>query len=300
MPIDPASPPGWPHWLAWIGSAALASGGLVWASLRARRQRVPEPAPEAEVAPGPLVELRRVSRVFVDASGVSVTAVADASLSIERGEIVGLIGPSGQGKSTLLNLIGGLDVPSAGSILFAGRELPRAECEELRAHRAERVSFVFQDLNLVTHLSALDNAALPLVCAGVPRAEALARARESLARLEIGELSHRLPNELSGGQKQRVAIARAFTSRAPLVLADEPTGSLDPKTARDVMDAFCASARAKGRTVLLVTHNTSLARRCCDRIVRCTASGLVELGAGGDDDEPAAGRARGEAIGGRR
>ena len=252
----------------------------------ARRPRRPSDAPV-------LIELRDVARAYVDAAGETVLAVQNASLRVREGELLGIIGPSGQGKSTLLNVIGGLDSPTSGDVLVRGEPLPRGESEALRRYRAEQISFVFQDLNLVTHLTAEENAALPLVCRGVARKEALARARHNLGLLGLGDLLHRRPSQLSGGQKQRVAIARAFTSPAPIVLADEPTGSLDPRTAREVMDAFHELCKLGGggrrRTVVLVTHNTSLARRYCDRVVRCTTDGLVEVEDGAherDDDAP--------------
>lgn len=297
-----------------VGAAALL-GFVVWVFWRGRdvpryapppaarpAPKKPEPAkPVAEQprrrreesAPRALLDIQDVTREYRDADGATVKAVNRASLRVEEGDMIGIIGPSGQGKSTLLNVAGGLDVPTRGQVHFAGRRLPSEEGEELRRFRAEEVSFVFQDLNLVTHLTALENAALPLLCRGSKRAEALAEARANLERVGIAELAHRRPSQLSGGQKQRVAIARAFTSPARLILADEPTGSLDPKTARDVMDAFHELSRAQGRTVVLVTHNTSLARRYCTRILRCTSDGLLELkrGAELDEDEAAAGSA---------
>lgn len=222
----------------------------------------------------PLVELRAVSRLYRDPTGAEVRALDRVDMTVHQGEMLGIIGPSGQGKSTLLNLVGGLDAPTRGEVRYRGVRLPREEGEELQRHRASEVAFVFQDLNLVTHLSAAENAALPLVARGVARRQALASARENLERLGIGELENRRPSQMSGGQQQRVAIARAFTSPAGLILADEPTGSLDPETAVEVMDAFATLAQAQGRTVVLVTHNTDLARRYCTRVLRCTSDGL--------------------------
>lgn len=233
-------------------------------------------AKEAQRAPA-LVEISGVAREYVDQAGERVIAVQNASMRVEEGELVAIIGPSGQGKSTLMNLLGGLDQPTRGEVRYKGELLPKQEGEGLRRHRADRVAFVFQELNLVTHLSAEENAAMPLLSRGERRKGALARARQNLERLGLGELGHRRPGQLSGGQKQRVAIARAFTSDAPLILADEPTGSLDPRTAREVMDGFFELSRAEGKTVVFVTHNNSLARRYCDRVLRCTSEGLVEL-----------------------
>jgi ABC-type lipoprotein export system ATPase subunit len=266
--------------LAW-GAAlgALALTALLLARARSRRavlvpHRATGTGGDGPALDDPLVELRGVSRVYRDAAGCEVRALDDVDLLVHQGEILGVIGPSGQGKSTLLNIIGGLDAPTHGEVRYRGVRLPREEGEVLQRHRATEVAFVFQDLNLVTHLSAGENAALPLVTRSVPRREALARASENLERLGLGELTHRRPSQLSGGQQQRVAIARAFTSPAGLILADEPTGSLDPETAAEVMDAFATLARAQGRTIVLVTHNTELAERICTRILRCTSDGL--------------------------
>jgi len=293
-PVSDLSPAAW----TLLAGGVLLVGLLGWALLRGDgRARAPARAgrgrrgsgrragggegPRARAVRGDaLLELSGVTREYEDDDGRTIVGLAPCDLAVRRGELLGVIGPSGLGKSTLLNVLGGIDAPTRGEVRYEGRALPRGDGEEIRRYRAEQVAFVFQDLNLVTHLSAEDNAALPLVCQGVDRAAARARAREHLERLGVGELARRRPARLSGGQKQRVAIARAFTSRAPLILADEPTGSLDPHTSLDVMDAFVELARREGRTVVLVTHATALARRYCDRIVRCTASGLAPVARG--------------------
>ena len=227
--------------------------------------------------PATLVRLRAVTREYPTPDGGKVVALRPVDLEVARGEILGILGPSGLGKSTLLNMLAGIDFPTRGEVRYDGEPLPTGEDEVIRRHRAERISLVFQDLNLVTHLSAEDNAALPLVCRGTSRKEARAVAREHLGRLGMSGMERRLPSQLSGGQKQRVAIARAFTSGAPLILADEPTGSLDPETATEVMDAFAESSRVTGSTVVLVTHDPALARRYCTRIVRLSRAGLEEV-----------------------
>ena len=243
------------------------------------RRSAPNPrrVPPAAGRTRALARLERVTREYSNPSGPPVVALKDVDLEIFEGEILGIIGPSGQGKSTLLNLLGGIDFPTRGRVSFRGRALAREEGEPIRAHRSQHVSFVFQDLNLVSHLDARENAALPLICRGATRAEALARARGHLEALGLAGELRRRPAQLSGGQQQRVAIARAFTSEANLILADEPTGSLDPTTADEVMSAFARLSRAEGRTVVLVSHNTSLAKRYCTRIVRCTTNGLQEV-----------------------
>jgi ABC-type lipoprotein export system ATPase subunit len=242
------------------------------APAKPKRRAKPTREPDAQA----LVQLHGVERTYQDADGRTVVAARNANLSVHAGQMVALIGPSGLGKSTLLNILGGIDFPSRGTVVHRGTALPQEECAAVRRYRAEEVCFVFQDLNLVTHLTAVENAALPLLCRGSAREDALAEAAKRLAELGLEGLEQRRAHQLSGGQRQRVAIARAFTSRAPLLLADEPTGSLDPETAGAVIEAFARRAREEGRTVVLVTHNPDLARTWCDRIVEVTPTGLME------------------------
>lgn len=242
---------------------------------------VPLPLPRMGMrrrAPVPLFALRAVSKSYPEPSGRLVPVLRCVNLDLFPG-VTAILGPSGQGKSTLLHLLGGLDVPDHGVIFYRGEPLPEAEGAALRAYRGRHVSFVFQDLNLVTHLSAEENAALPLLCRGIGRGEALARARQNLALVGLAELAGRLPAQLSGGEKQRVAIARAFTADADVTLADEPTGSLDAATGAAVMRAFRDLALLHNRPVVLVTHDEALATRYCDRLVRCTPCGFAEVSA---------------------
>jgi len=197
-----------------------------------------------------------------------VAALRGVSLDIGRGERVALLGKSGSGKSTLLNLLGGLDRPTTGSIEVDGRELARMRGNELARYRLETVGMIFQSFHLIPSRPALANVELPLVFAGVP-----ARQRRELARraLEAVGLGHRLehrPAELSGGEQQRVAIARALVNRPGLLLADEPTGNLDSDSAAAVMAILEAHLRDHGATLVLVTHDEELARRCANRILR--------------------------------
>jgi putative ABC transport system ATP-binding protein len=255
-----------------------------FAGLAAEGTRLPMPVTVSLPVPrqwprrrpaAPLFALRAVSKSYREPSGREVPVLRCVNLDFSEG-LTGILGPSGQGKSTLLHLLGGLDVPDAGVIFYRGEALPEAEGPALRAYRGRNVSFVFQDLNLVTHLTAEENAALPLLCRGVGRREALARARQNLELVGLGELARRLPAQLSGGEKQRVAIARAFTADADVTLADEPTGSLDAATGAAVMRAFRDLARLHNRPVVLVTHDEALAARFCDRLVRCTPCGFAE------------------------
>jgi len=196
------------------------------------------------------------------------------SLTMARGELVALLGESGVGKSTLLNCIAGLEQADAGEIRLEGiavREL--SEPEAARARR-ERLGFVFQAFHVLPHLSVADNVGLPLQLLGRPRAERAARVATLLAAVGLDGLGARAPRQLSGGQLQRVAIARALVHDPALVLADEPTGNLDPGTAARVMDVLVLAARERGAGVLMVTHSPPAAARC-DRVLRLTATGIA-------------------------
>jgi putative ABC transport system ATP-binding protein len=232
-------------------------------------------ADASPVAAAPLFAIEGLSKSYRDAGGEQIAVLRRVSIEIPGDGLTALIGPSGQGKSTLLNLLGGLDTDYAGRIFCRGATLPREEGDALRRYRAREVSFVFQDLNLISHLTAAQNVALPLICRGEPRAQSLAAAARALDALGIGELWDRRPASLSGGQRQRVGIARAFASRSKVVLADEPTGSLDPANARRVMAAFSELCRHYRRPCLLVTHNVELAEAHCDRILRI-AGGTIQ------------------------
>lgn len=224
----------------------------------------------------PLFELRGVSKAYRDPGGARVPVLCDVEFAIAEG-ITGVLGPSGQGKTTLLSLLGGLDTPDSGEICFRGVRLPSAEGPQLQCYRASRISFVFQELNLVTHLNVLENAALPLLLHGVPWTAACRAAHPFVEAVGLERLVHRRPAQLSGGERQRIAIARAFTVGGEVVLADEPTGSLDPVTASRVMRVFCDLSRRWRRSIVLVSHNEELVGRHCDRIVRCTPTGLVDV-----------------------
>jgi putative ABC transport system ATP-binding protein len=233
--------------------------------------------PKAPRKRPPLFALRGVHKAYQDRNGEKVVVLDGWTAVIPERGVTAILGPSGQGKSTLLNLLGGIDTPDAGKVYFRGRPLPSKDGAELRRYRARRVCFVFQAYNLVTHLSAVENAALPLLCRGVPRRRALAVARKSLKRVGLAELAHRKPAELSGGQLQRLAIARAFTSRSDVILADEPTGQLDPQKAEQVLQLFCRLARRHRRPVIVVSHNVPLCRAYCDALFLCTREGLVDV-----------------------
>ena len=223
----------------------------------------------------PIFSLRRVKKIYRDSEG-SVVALNDVTIDFFP-EFTALVGPSGEGKTTSLNLVGGLDSPTSGQIFVFGIPLRFDESAAMRRYRGTIPAWVFQEMNLVSHQTALENAALGLLCRGVGRRKALRAAMENLELLGIGRLAKRYPSQLSRGQQQRVAIARAFTSDAKIILADEPTGSLDPATAEAVMAECRKLSQRTGKPVVLVTHNHSLARRYCDRILECAGNGIRDI-----------------------
>jgi putative ABC transport system ATP-binding protein len=214
---------------------------------------------------GPIVEARNVSRVFPMAAG-PVAALRDVTLRIEPGEYIGVVGPSGCGKSTLLHVLGCVDVPTAGEVLFRGREvsaLPDAERSRLRLRD---IGFVFQRFFLLPMLTAWENVELPQAEAGVARAERRERTRELLAYVGLGARVGHRPSELSGGEMQRVAIARALANRPRLLLADEPTGELDQATGDQIV-SLLDRLHADGTAVVVVTHDPAVASRA-HRLIR--------------------------------
>ncbi len=189
-----------------------------------------------------------------------VDALADVNLFVHRGEFVAVIGPSGSGKSTLMNIMGCLDRPSAGAYRLDGVNVELLGADELAAVRGRKIGFVFQGFQLLPRLTALENVELPLMIAGVGAKERRRRAGDALVRVGLDARMRHRPSQLSGGQQQRVAIARALVTDPPVLLADEPTGNLDSRASRDVMDLLCA-LNAQGRTVVLITHDPGVAAR---------------------------------------
>jgi putative ABC transport system ATP-binding protein len=194
------------------------------------------------------------------------------SLAIARGEAVGLVGPSGSGKSTLLMTMAGLERPDAGAVIVDGVDLAGLDEDALARFRGRRIGIVFQSFHLVPTMTALENVSLPLELAD--EADAFARAGEELRAVGLGERLHHYPAQLSGGEQQRVAIARALVANPAIVVADEPTGNLDEATGGSIIDLLFALKRDRGSTLILVTHDLELARRC-DRVVRLR-SGRIE------------------------
>jgi predicted ABC-type transport system involved in lysophospholipase L1 biosynthesis ATPase subunit len=204
-----------------------------------------------------------------------VYALRGVSLEVQPGERVALLGKSGSGKSTLLNLLGGIDQPTSGNLHVAGRDVGRLSGRELARFRSAAVGMIFQSFNLIPSRTALENVELPMVFAGRAPRERRAVARRALEAVGLGERLHHRPAQLSGGEAQRVAVARALVNRPDVLLADEPTGNLDSATAREVIDVLIEHVRARGTTLLLVTHDEELARACTDRVVRLKDGRLV-------------------------
>jgi len=196
-----------------------------------------------------------------------VRALDGVTLSVARGEFVGLLGTSGSGKSTLLNLIAGLDRPTSGTVKVFDRSLAGLSRAELSLHRRKNVGMIFQSFNLIPTMTAAENVALAMMFAGVPRAARERRARELLEQVGLGGRQLHRPSELSGGEQQRVSMARALANDPEILLADEPTGNLDSKTGQEILALLQALNASGTRTVVLVTHNASLAARCAQRTV---------------------------------
>lgn len=196
----------------------------------------------------------------------TVRALDGVDLTIRRNEFVAIMGPSGSGKSTLMNILGCLDVPSEGTYSLNGQSISGMDDDDLAGIRNREIGFVFQSFNLLPRYTALENVALPLVYAGVPRKEREQRARLALSAVGLEDRMNHKPNELSGGQRQRVALARALVTRPSIILADEPTGNLDTTTSEDVMRLF-GEIHKQGNTIILVTHEEDIARYA-HRIVR--------------------------------
>lgn len=203
-----------------------------------------------------------------------VRALNGASFTIEKGEMVAIMGPSGSGKSTLMSIIGCLDVPTSGKYAIDGVSVENMEDSQLAEIRGRKIGFVFQQFNLLARTSALENVMLPLTYAGISGKERQKRAMEALDRVGLADRVHHAPNELSGGQQQRVAIARAIVNQPAILLADEPTGALDSKTGEEVMELFQSLHRELGQTVILVTHDPHVARHT-DRIIKLSDGHIV-------------------------
>ncbi len=212
-----------------------------------------------------LIEFDEVCKYY-QMGDTTVKAADHISMKIEKGEFVAIVGQSGSGKSTCMNIIGCLDVPTQGTYLLNGRDVGKMNRNELAAIRNEMLGFIFQQYNLLPKLNLMENVEVPLVYAGVSRAERHKRAKEVLEKVGLGDKLKNKPNQLSGGQQQRVSIARALVRNPPLILADEPTGALDSLTGREVL-GMLQELHNEGHTVVLITHDNSIAVQA-ERIIR--------------------------------
>jgi putative ABC transport system ATP-binding protein len=227
---------------------------------------------------GPVVaELQHVRKVYGQGD-TAVAALDDLCMTVQRGEYLAVMGTSGSGKSTAMNILGCLDRPSSGSYWLNGTAVEGLSDDALADLRNRELGFVFQQFHLLQELTALENVMLPMVYAGVPAEERRQRGVAALERVGLGERLHNKPNQLSGGQQQRVAVARAIINNPNLLLADEPTGALDSRTTKEVLDLFDELHQA-GMTVLLVTHEHDVAARA-QRVVHFHDGRLVDSGAG--------------------
>jgi putative ABC transport system ATP-binding protein len=212
-----------------------------------------------------LIETRDLSRIY-ELDGGRVVALDRVSLDVEQGDLVAVMGPSGSGKSTFMNLVGCLDRPTSGTYRLAGKRVETLNADRLAALRNREIGFVFQQFNLLPRTDALGNVELPMIYAGLDRRTRRDKAMAALARVGLADRAHHRPNQLSGGQQQRVAIARALVNAPSLLLADEPTGALDSRTALEILALF-QELNAEGVTLVLVTHDADVARHA-RRVVR--------------------------------
>ena len=220
-----------------------------------------------------MIDLQDVTRVY-QVGSERVYALNGANLHIDDGEFVSIIGPSGSGKSTLMNIVGCLDIADGGTYLLDGVPIEDYTETELAKVRNRKIGFVFQSFNLISKITAEEKVELPLIYQHVPKAERKERVAQALARVELQKRAKHLPTELSGGQQQRVAIARAIVTRPSLILADEPTGNLDSKTTREIMDIF-HELHQQGNTIVLITHDNDVAHQA-SRIVHIRDGRLTE------------------------
>lgn len=220
-----------------------------------------------------LIEVKHAIKTYATGDS-SFNALNDVSLSIEQGEFVAIMGASGSGKSTFMNMLGTLDKPNSGSYHLDGIDVLSLDSESLSEIRNVKLGFVFQGFNLISRTTALENVELPMIYKEVDEATRIKKAKEALKIVGLEKREDHMPNQMSGGQQQRVAIARAIVNDAPIILADEPTGNLDTKTSIEVMNFFCELNEKHGKTIVLVTHEPDIAE-FCKRIVRFKDGNIV-------------------------
>ena len=220
-----------------------------------------------------MIKLEHIFKIYQLGEN-KVYALNDVSLHVAEHEFLSIIGPSGSGKSTLMNMLGCLDVPTSGKYILDGEDVSKKNDDELAYIRNNKIGFVFQGFNLIQKLTAIENVELPLIYLNVPARERRERAKKALESVGLGERIHHTPTELSGGQQQRVAIARALITNPPIILADEPTGNLDSKAGKEVMQIFKVLHK-KGNTIILITHDSDVAKQA-SRMVRIQDGKIYE------------------------
>lgn len=225
-----------------------------------------------------LISLQGINKHYKMGEEV-VKALNEISLEIERGEFLAIVGPSGSGKSTLMNILGCLDTPSSGRYILDSIEIKSARENELSQIRNEKIGFIFQNFNLLTKLTAIENVELPLIYRGLKASERKRKATESLEKVGLGERINHLPTKLSGGQQQRVAIARALAGNPPILLCDEPTGALDSTTSKDIMKLL-KELNKQGHTIIVITHDLEVANEA-KRVVQIKDGKLANVRVGG-------------------
>ena len=223
-----------------------------------------------------LIDIKNLYKIYNEGQESEVRALDGVSLQIDRGEFVAIIGQSGSGKSTLMNILGCLDIPTYGDYHLDGTDVTELTDKQLAHIRNKQIGFIFQGYNLIPALSARENVELPLIYQGVGMGQRAQRAMESLERVGMADRADHKPSEMSGGQQQRVAIARAIAAHPPIIMADEPTGALDSKTGRQVLEIL-HSLHADGTTIILITHDNGIAATA-ERIVRLSDGKIVADG----------------------
>ena len=222
----------------------------------------------------PIISMKGIIKRFYINSPNELEILHGLDISVPEGQFVSIVGASGSGKSTLMNIVGALDRQTAGQYILDGIDMTTIGDNELSGIRNKKIGFVFQNFNLIARTSALKNVELPMLYAGISSRERTRRAKELLEMVEMSDRASHAPNELSGGQKQRVSIARAMANDPAIILADEPTGALDSKTGRLVMDIFHKLHKEQGKTIVLITHNPELAEET-DRVITLSDGSIV-------------------------